>query len=340
MTAWGWALPLVSGLLTWLLVPLVRRYAWHRELVDQPGARRSHDRPVPRGGGVAIVLAIVLALLLAVVAGPGQHAWVLMFGVGLLLSGALGWADDHGSLAVRWRLAGQLLIAVIAVAWLGPVEAIALGGHSLSAPLLWSALAVVAIIWLMNLFNFMDGSDGLAASQTLISALLFAAVFWFNGEQIASWLALLLATGSAAFLCWNWPPATIFLGDSGSLPLGWGVAALALMGTLSGTIGVIAAFIIVSPFVVDATLTLAWRLARGEQWYTPHRCHAYQRLLRSGWSHWQMLMVWWGINIVLVVPATLLVAIRPEMDLAVGVVVACVLGGLWFMAGKGFVMNG
>lgn len=340
MTAWWWGLPPLAALSTWLLVPLIRRYALVRNLVDRPGARRSHNRPIPRGGGLALVIALVIASIPVIVAGPWSQPSILMFMLGLACSSLIGWADDHGSLAVRWRLFGQALIALLAVVWLGPVDSIMVAGFMMHAPLLWSVLAVIALVWLMNLFNFMDGSDGLAASQTLISALLFAIVFWLNDEQSAVWLALLMAAGSGAFLLWNWPPAAIFLGDSGSLPLGWGMGVLALLGTLAGAIGVVAAFIIVSPFVVDATLTLVWRLARGERWYTAHTTHAYQCLLRSGWTHRQVLLAWWGINICLVAPATLLVASRPGLDLTVGIVVSCLLGGLWFGARRRVAMNG
>lgn len=331
-----WWLPLLAVLLTLVLVPMVRRYSISRGLVDLPGARRSHDRPVPRGGG----LAIVCALVLGVAAGPWQEPLLLVFVGGLVVSSILGWIDDHGSLPVGWRLTGQACISIAAVALLGPVESISVLNHSIQANLVWSMLAVIALIWLMNLFNFMDGADGLAASQTLISALLFASVFWLNSEPLATWLALMMAGCSGAFLAWNWPPARIFLGDSGSLPLGWGMGILALAGTLLGTISVVHAFIIVSPFVVDATLTLARRVAAGEQWYTPHRSHAYQCLIRTGWSHQRVLWLWWGINLLLVAPAAVLVANRPALDLAVGLLLACLLAGFWFVAHKRAAIDG
>ncbi len=336
MTIWWWWLPPLVALLTLILLPVVRQYSLDRGLVDLPGLRRSHDRPIPRGGGLAIVSATVLG----VAAGPWQEPLLLVFILGFVASSLLGWIDDHDSLPVGWRLTVQASIAIAALAWLGPVESISLAAHSFQAAMVWSMLAVIALIWLMNLFNFMDGADGLAASQTLISALLFAFVFWTRAEPVAAWLALMLAGSSAAFLAWNWPPARLFLGDSGSLPLGWGMGILALAGTLSGAIAVLHAFIIVSPFVVDATLTLVRRVAVGERWYTAHRSHAYQCLIRTGWSHREVLRLWWGINLLLVVPAALLVAGKPALDLAVGLPLACLLGSFWFVAQKRVAMNG
>jgi len=325
LDAWQSAgLALIAAL---VLTPLMRWYSLHRGLIDQPGARRSHSSPVARGGG----LAIGISLVMTAVAFAPNSAVVAPFVGGAAIVSLLGWRDDHAPLGVGWRLGIQLLLAAGIIAWLGPVEAISIGGVTVQAAWLWTPTAVLAIVWLMNLFNFMDGSDGLASSQAVISFTLFAFAFGLAGETAGAWLAAVAAGASLGFLFWNRPPASIFLGDSGSLLLGWCAGAFALTGTLSDSFSVWVSFIIVSPFVIDATVTLCWRLARGERWYTPHTNHAYQYLIRLRWSHGKVLLVWIALNGLLVVPATVLALWKPQADLGVAAVMTVILAGAWYV---------
>jgi len=310
-----------------VLTPLMRRYSVWRGLIDQPGARRSHSSPVARGGGLAIGVSLVLTTIVFAPSG----ALVTPFVTGAAIVTLLGWVDDHAPLSVRWRLGIQLLVAVGITSWLGPVEAVSIAGVSVSAAWLWTPMAVVAIIWLINLFNFMDGSDGLASSQAVISFVLFAFAFGLAGEIAGAWLAAVAAGASLGFLFWNRPVASIFLGDAGSLLLGWCAGALALAGTLSGSFSVWVSLIIVSPFVIDATVTLCWRLARGEQWYTAHADHAYQFLIRLGWSHGKVLLAWIALNGLLVVPATAIALWKPQADMGVAAVLTVILAGVWYV---------
>jgi len=325
LDAWQSAgLALIAAL---VLTPLMRWYSLRRGLIDQPGARRSHSSPVARGGG----LAIGISLVMTAVAFAPNSAVVAPFVGGAAIVSLLGWRDDHAPLGVGWRLGIQLLLAAGIIAWLGPVEAISIGGVTIQAAWLWTPTAVLAIVWLMNLFNFMDGSDGLASSQAVISFTLFAFAFGLAGETAGAWLAAVAAGASLGFLFWNRPPASIFLGDSGSLLLGWCAGAFALTGTLSDSFSVWVSFIIVSPFVIDATVTLCWRLARGERWYTPHTNHAYQYLIRLRWSHGKVLLVWIALNGLLVVPATVLALWKPQADLGVAAVMTVILAGAWYV---------
>jgi Fuc2NAc and GlcNAc transferase len=312
---------------TIVLTPLVRRYAIRRGLVDRPGPRRSHRGAVPRAGGLAIVLPLVAGVAAL---GVGDDAVAWMLGSAVLIA-MLGLADDHRALPVGVRLASQFAMAAIVVMVLGPIEALAPFGQRIEAVWLWTPLAVVAVVWVTNLFNFMDGADGLAAAQAAISAAVFAVVFAVAGDGGPAGLALITAAVSLGFLAWNRPRARIFLGDTGSLLLGWCMAMLALAGALGGAAPPSLAFIVVSPFVVDATLTLAWRAGRGAGWYTPHRDHAYQYLIRAGWSHGRVLLLWIALNVVLVLPAAALAVRWPEADLGVAAAVAAVLTGGWYV---------
>lgn len=327
MTLAAWQAAGLALAAAFALTPLVRRYSIRRGLIDQPGARRSHEVPIARGGGVAIALALVCAVVLFV---PGDPL-VLPFVAGAAFISLLGWCDDHAPLTVGWRLAVQAFAAVVAVVCIGPVESIQVAGFTLSAVWLWSPLAVVGLIWLMNLFNFMDGSDGLASTQAVISCGLFALAFALQGESASASLAWISAAATLGFLIWNWPEASIFLGDSGSLLLGWCVGCLALAGAVNGAVSIWLAFVIVSPFAVDATATLCWRLVRRERWYTPHTDHSYQYLIRVGWSHRRVLIAWIVLNGLLVMPATATVLWKPRADLAVATVLTVVLTGAWYI---------
>ncbi|MDT8437796.1 MAG: glycosyltransferase family 4 protein [Wenzhouxiangellaceae bacterium] len=324
MSAFVWW-PLVA-LLVAALTPLIRRHALARGMVDRPGPRRSHDQSVARGGGLALLLVCIPVALIV-----GGLRWpVPLFVVGALLLGLLGWIDDCRPLAPRWRFAVQLAVALLTCAWAGPVREVALAGVDLNAAWLWTPLALVAVVWLINLYNFMDGSDGLAAAQALISCALFALLLTASGATVTAWLAGLVAAACAGFLAWNAPRASIFLGDSGSLFLGWSVAFLAYLGAADERISIWLSAIVTAPFVIDATLTLVWRLRRGEQWYTAHRDHAYQKLIRMGWSHRRVLETFVGLNLLVVMPAVAAAWYWPDVDVWIALLVALLLSGAWY----------
>ncbi|AKS41704.1 hypothetical protein [Wenzhouxiangella marina] len=318
---------LVPALSSPWLASLLRR----RGVVDRPGERRSHARITPRGGGLGLGLGIVLGLLLMRFSGsvPATEFWVVLLLV-LSLSG-LGAMDDFLELGVGVRMLGQALIAAALLLWSGWVDELRLGATLVvSMPWLFTALAWVAILWLINLHNFMDGSDGLASMQAVWTGAAYAMLFWFEGHGVPALVALLLTAASAGFLIWNRPVARIFLGDSGSLLIGGLVAWLALQALLATSISLMLCILVSSLFVVDATLTLLARAARGERWYTPHRTHAYQTLLRLGWSHAQVLWAYLGVNLLVVLPATLAAQRWPSLDFVLGLGVVGLLAAGWW----------
>lgn len=269
VSLWGWiALHFVVGLAgTWL----ARRYALHRQLIDQPGERRSHDTPTPRGGGIAIVAALLLALAWLAFTDAPRAKLHVAGAVGLLLVAGVGWIDDHRPLSPWWRLAVHALAASV-LAW-GIVGS---GGGA------WQAASGFGLaLVLVNIWNFMDGIDGLAASQALLVALGYA---WLASGSVA-WLALALAAACLGFLPYNLPRARIFLGDVGSGALGFALALLAawLAGMDAARLPVL--LLPLSAFMVDAGLTLAVRMLRGERWWLPHTGHAYQRWSRRCGRH-------------------------------------------------------
>ncbi len=317
----------VAFVLTLLLTPVARAHARRRGLIDRPGPRRSHDVPVARGGGIALAVGVVAAAVMMPPV-PGGVA----FHMGLLAIAALGLADDHRPLRVAIRLPAQLVVAAAVVMAVGGVPVIQFAGESIGPWLAWTPLAALAIVWMINLFNFMDGSDGLASTQAAFSGLLLAVGFVDSGQTGLAVLACALAAASLAFLAWNRPPARIFLGDSGSLTLGFVLGFLALAGTVTGSVSVWAAAIAVSPFVIDATATLLARLVSGREWYTPHRDHAYQCLIRSGWSHARVLAALVVLDLAVVLPAFVLASKFPALDVAIAACTGVMLLAIWWSA--------
>ncbi|MGS1079330.1 MraY family glycosyltransferase [Pseudoxanthomonas beigongshangi] len=253
---------LVAAAGTWL----ARRYAIHRQLIDQPGDRRSHQVATPRGGGIAIVMALLLAAIVLGVRAPAERELFVAFGIGLLLVAGVGWWDDHRPLPASWRLLVHLLSALVFAAAL----------YRQGTPIWQALLAIVAVLVLVNVWNFMDGIDGLAASQALLTAV--AAAFFLHGPW--SWLAAALFAACCGFLPFNFPRARIFLGDVGSGALGFTLAALLSLAPGDGTITPWLFMLPPAAFLVDAGFTLATRILRGERWWTPHVSHVYQRAAR------------------------------------------------------------
>lgn len=302
-----WWLPVVAVLslgLTWLL----RRYALTRSLMDIPNARSSHSVPTPRGGGVAIVLSFLLALPLLA---AGQ---AISWSLALALLGGGGWVavvgflDDHGHIAARWRLLAHFSGAVWALAWLGGLPPLVFGGYSLTLGWLGHVAAALYLVWLLNLYNFMDGIDGIAGVEAMTvcgsGALLYALV----GQADMALLPLLLAAASAGFLFWNFPPAKIFMGDAGSGFLGLALGILSLQAAWVAPQLFWSWLILLAVFIVDATFTLLRRLLRGDKVYEAHRSHAYQYASRRHGRHLPVTLAVLAINVCWLLPIAVLVA--------------------------------
>jgi len=252
-----------SALGTWR----ARAYAVRRRLFDQPGERRSHSVATPRGGGIAIVAVVLLAAgALAVAGTPIQGGLLAAFAGGLGMVAVAGLVDDHRPLSPWLRLGVHVLAAAwfaLALWWEGAGPAMA-------------AACFLAIVVLVNVWNFMDGIDGIAATQAVLVAAGLAA--GLHGAW--SMLAAALAAASLGFLPYNLPRARIFMGDVGSGAIGFALAALGgVFAADAGPRGGLLLLIPLSAFLVDAGLTLLRRVLRGERWWTPHVQHAYQ-----GWA--------------------------------------------------------
>jgi UDP-N-acetylmuramyl pentapeptide phosphotransferase/UDP-N-acetylglucosamine-1-phosphate transferase len=249
---------------TWL----ARRYALRAALLDHPGERRSHAVATPRGGGIAIVIAMVPVLVALCLQGGGAGALFAAVLGGLALVAGIGWWDDHRPLGAMPRLAVHALAAAL-LAW---------GLNAAGAGAIVAGSGFVLALVLVNVWNFMDGIDGLAGSQALVAS---AAYALFAGSGPVAWLGVALAAACAGFLPFNLPRARIFLGDVGSGTLGYLLATLvALSLPIAGRTAAPLLLLPLLAFGVDASLTLARRMLCGERWWEPHVQHAYQAQAR------------------------------------------------------------
>ncbi|MDH0732191.1 glycosyltransferase family 4 protein [Pseudomonas sichuanensis] len=330
-----WLLPLIV-VFSLVMTALLRRYALARSIIDIPNARSSHTLPTPRGGGVAIVVAFLLAQPLLAWAGLLDSAsLVALFGAGLLVA-VIGFMDDHGHIAARWRLLGHFCAAIWALAWLGGLPPLQVFGMSWSLGWAGHVLAAFYLVWMLNLYNFMDGIDGIASVEAITACLSACLLYWLAGETSLIWAPLLLAGAVAGFLFWNYPPARIFMGDAGSGFLGIVLGGLSLVAAWQSSQLFWAWLILLGVFVVDATFTLGRRLLRGEKVYEAHRSHGYQFASRRYKSHKRVTLAVLAINLLWLLPIAVVV-VHWQLDGLLGLLIAyspLLVLALKFDAGK------
>ncbi len=260
-----------------------RRWALRRALLDMPNARSLHAVPTPRGGGVGIVAGFMAGFAVWVALGGGISPRALGWLAGALLVAGVSFVDDLRSLSARVRLATHLLGAgVLTLA----------GVQERDLPMLVALpLAFLWVAFVTNVYNFMDGVDGLAAGQAVVAGGAYAAAGLLVRNPLVAASGGLLAAASAGFLAFNLPPARLFMGDVASTFLGFNFAGLALLGNLSvggGWLPIEFGIVVLAPFLFDGIATLARRVLGGARWYEAHRSHYYQRLVQAGLSHGQV----------------------------------------------------
>jgi UDP-N-acetylmuramyl pentapeptide phosphotransferase/UDP-N-acetylglucosamine-1-phosphate transferase len=275
-----WA-PLTAFAAALLTVWWLTRGRLQRLILDHPNPRSLHDAPVPRTGGLGVHAGALLAA--AVIAPALPPAFWIAYGAVLAVS----LAEDARGIPAAWRLALHLAIAAaFAAAVLAPAHGA-----------LMLVLATLACAWMANLYNFMDGSDGLAGGMAVIGFSCYGIAAALAGNTDFALFNLSLAAAAAGFLVFNFHPARIFLGDAGSVPLGFLAAALGVIGWVRSEWPWWFPFLVFSAFAVDATVTLARRLARREKVWHAHRDHYYQRLVRMGWGHRKTALAGYAVMI-------------------------------------------
>lgn len=260
---------LISFIVAALSVAWLAHSSAARLALDKPNARSLHATPVPRTGGIGLLLGVIAGW---VTVSP-HFPWMLWAAFALVIAVSL--LDDLRGLSAAVRLGIHLLAAMLAAtALLGTQESVLL-----------LVLAILSIGWMCNLYNFMDGSDGLAGGMALLGFLAYAAAAWFAGSSEFALLNLAVAAAAGGFLLHNFHPARIFLGDAGAVPLGFLAAAFGIIGWLQRDWAWWFPLLVFSPFIVDASVTLARRALSGARIWEAHRDHYYQRLVQLGLGH-------------------------------------------------------
>lgn len=250
-------------------------YRWREFLpLDVPNERSLHERPTPRTGGLALWPAVAVGTYLSL----GSLPTIFLFVVGLAI---ISFLDDRWGLPVLVRLVVQIMGVGF---WL-------ILDVERALPFTLFVGLCLALVWAINLFNFMDGSDGLAGGMAVIGFSAYATQAWFRGDTWMTLLALSLVGAFASFLLFNFPPAKMFLGDVGSIPLGFLASALGVKGWTRDLWPAWFPVCVFAPFFFDAGITLARRVLNGEKFWRAHRGHYYQRLARMGWSHRRIIAV-------------------------------------------------
>ncbi len=316
-----------TALLTGRLLPYLERAS----IVDRPNARSLHREPVPRGGGVAIA-AVVLstqAIVIGIERGsslPIDMAWWL----GGLGFAALGWWDDRRSRPTALRFLLQLSIAAgfVSTVILTSVTQVV----SVQTLLLIGAWTLL-VMWIVNLFNFMDGADGFAGTQALLYAVAAVALLLWAGGANDATVAAAVAGAALGFLYWNRSPAQVFMGDAGSYFLGFQIAALAIAGLRHGQ-SPYPWIILIAPFLVDASFTLVRRVIARERWWQAHRTHAFQLLILNGWSAARLAWALALFNIAVCWPLAAWAALRDDVATVAALLALGLAGMIWLVINR------
>ena len=320
--------------ISFFITGAIRRYALARQLMDIPNARSSHSVPTPRGGGVGFVVAFPLALPILVWMGAVDVRGALALGIPGLMVAVLGFIDDHGHVAARWRLLGHFAASMIGLWLLNGLPPVEMAGRVLDLGWVGNVLAVFYLVWMLNLFNFMDGIDGLAAGEAVF-VLFGMAILCPIADEVTLWTPLVLAIATAAFLIWNFPPAKIFMGDAGSGFLGITIALVILGAGWKSPQLLWSGLILSAVFVTDATVTLIRRLWQRDRVFEAHCAHGYQRISRRYKSHLKVTLAVGSINILWLFPIALWASYEPTGGLTKAVIayLPLVAVALYFKAG-------
>lgn len=295
-----WPIVIGSFIGSLSLTPLIRYYALKRRLVDIPNARSSHDLPTPRGGGLSIAVTFMLGITVLTFRGWISLDLAIAIAGGGLIVAVVGFWDDHKQVPAKWRIVAHFIAAGFALYWMGGV--LQLDSVSPLWQWIWNIIGMISLVWLLNLYNFMDGIDAFAGAEALFVSAASAMFLCMSGEYGLAWIAGVVFAAVGGFLLWNLPPARIFMGDVGSGFLGIVFGILAIAGSKHGVLPVYIWVILLGVFIVDTGVTLVRRVMRGARWYESHRCHAYQHAALQYNHHGRVTLVITALNLFWLLP--------------------------------------
>jgi len=282
---------LILFIVSFSLTYTIKNYAIKKSLVAEVNERSSHTTPTPHGGGIAIAVTWFVGLSYLFYTNDMDSSLYYALMVGVILA-VVSYLDDLYELSPKVRLITQSSVAVGGIVALGGLSSLDFGFFSIENQVITNLIAFVAVIWFINLYNFLDGIDGYAGSEAVFLGL--AGFVLFGGAHF-----LVLVVSVLGFLIWNWHKARIFMGDVGSTLLGYTVAIFTIYYANQDAANLWIWLILFGLFWFDATLTLFRRYKNGEKLSEAHRKHAYQRLNQSGWAHDRVVLFSMGVNVVL-----------------------------------------
>ncbi|KAE8543950.1 MraY family glycosyltransferase [Marinobacter nauticus] len=320
------------------LTVLVRSWAIRKSALVHPTERCSHTIPTPHGGGIAIAaISIILGLLFSMMDWVPDYSMVAFMLLGFVMV-ALGVWDDFGDLSPKFRLIVHFVVVGVGLASVPSLPVLSVFGTAVDTSeivALWPLLAV-CWVWLINLYNFMDGIDGLAAIQALVLFGGMAVNFWFMGHANWSWICLFILGAVLGFTLLNWPPAKIFMGDGGSGFLGFVIGFMMLLSASITHVSMWSWVILLTLFVADATTTLLVRLLTGQNVLQAHRLHTYQKLATKLGSHSKVTLGYGAVMLFILLPCSILANAYPHSGLFIFSVLFVLFSVLayWFGAGR------
>ena len=335
-------LPLAAAIVTLLCCALVIHRAQKWDLIDNPNHRSSHISPTPSGGGIGLVLAGSSTGLYLLLSQKVSFQNSVVLSISCILA-AVGLLDDFKPMPASWRLGLQTLMAASLLLVLGGESEMQRLAAAWFSRILIYAFLLLVVVWWINLFNFMDGIDGLAAAQTLFMLLAASSLLiWSRSGLLIDptlvWM-LCISGATGSFLILNWAPAKIFMGDVGSIYLSFMVLSFGLLSIrnelLSVSTGLAMWAILGATFATDATITLITRILTTKRWYEAHRSHLYQRLARKFGRHSSVTLLYSAINILWLLPIAVFCLHKPQFALAWAVLAYLPLIVLAVMLGAG-----
>lgn len=288
-------------LASYVLTRCIYFYALKKNILDIPNERSSHQLPTPRGGGLAFVfLFYVVLIVLFLNQLISSNIFIALLG-GIFIAG-IGYCDDLFHVKSHWRALTHLLSAAWGLAWLHGIPHLFFGSQYFYAPVLLFILAIIVTVWFINLYNFMDGIDGLASMEAVFVSFAAGCFLFFSGFVDTALICFALTFSVLGFLIVNWPPAKIFMGDIGSGFIGYILAMLMWITNNQHQLAFPIWWILLSLFIADASFTLIYRMIQKKSWLSAHKEHAYQRLTQSGFSHLQVTLGMLFINLFICLP--------------------------------------
>tara|TARA_B100001996_G_C18620955_1_gene577697 strand:+ start:267 stop:1292 length:1026 start_codon:yes stop_codon:yes gene_type:complete len=295
-------LSLVYVITSFIITLLVLKISIKNNLFDIPNSRSSHTIPKPKGGGIGIIIPLATTVLILFSNEMISVEITKSIVIGLIFITTIGLIDDYHNLSASIRIIAYLVGSGFSLHLIGGLEFVSINENTFYLGNIGYFFGVIFLVWLTNLYNFMDGTDGFAAIQTICVSL-FCFFLFFLSENLPFYIIMLcMASTTIGFLYWNWAPAKIFMGDAGSCTIGFLFGLFCIYTENEEIISITVWAILLAPFIGDATFTLLKRIANSARWYEAHNSHAYQKLYQHGFSHNQLALGLFAANIFLIWP--------------------------------------